>query len=107
MRVRVEYVVRIYGIAIATPNYLYVFFISRVKISTFLPYVFLWAPHAFHLVNADFFVFIYLYTKLCYVLSCVSCSKNYFYLYFFKKFCELPCFFSTICENSSSSFPVM
>jgi hypothetical protein len=31
-----------------------VFFISSEKISTCLPYVFLWAAHAFHLVNAFF-----------------------------------------------------
>jgi hypothetical protein len=64
----------------------YVFFISSMKHSAHLPYVFQWVIQTFHLVYATFFILIYLWLGFYYVLYCVSCSECYFYLCFFKKF---------------------
>jgi hypothetical protein len=81
--------------------FLYVLFISNIKCSACLPYVYQWQTHTFHSVHDIFVVW------FCHVLNCVSCSKCCFYLSFFRQFCNFLSFLSTICENGPFSFLVL
>jgi hypothetical protein len=81
-----------YPNAVIVPECLYMLFISSVELSLSLSCLLQWAVESCQLVNATFAVFICLGLGFYYVLYCVLCSKCYFYLCFFKKFCNFPCF---------------
>jgi hypothetical protein len=101
---RIQYVIRIFRVTIIIPDCLFVLFISSLKRSARLPYVFQWKIHTFHLVHATFFC-IYLFSVE--VLRCFVLCFLFGMLFLFvllKTFCDCLCFFSAVCKKYPISF---